>query len=264
MTSIRNPYEILSPSLVTDGSKLDGLKSRQQRLEDLKGAEREEQLWAVAEGFEEMFLNVLMRSMRGDGKSEGFLGESYQTRMVQDMYYSELAHEMSRRRESGVGIAPMVYEFLSGERTVQHKDNTLFPRVEPTGKPGFVSPVSGRVSSEYGPRIHPISGKESFHDGIDIAAPAGTPIRAARSGKVLFAGERGGYGNVVVVDHGAGLKTLYAHNSRNIVKAGDTVKAGQVIGTVGSTGRSTGPHLHFEVRQNGEKVNPAKHLGRDS
>lgn len=121
-------------------------------------------------------------------------------------------------------------------------------------------PALGTVSSEFGTRRHPITGTVQLHAGIDIAAPTGTPVHATANGSVVFAGERGGYGLAVVIDHGYGIQTLYAHNSRLLVKAGDVVERGQPIALVGSTGLSTGPHVHYEVHVNGEPVNPRAYL----
>ena len=124
----------------------------------------------------------------------------------------------------------------------------------------FVFPANGRISSGFGNRRHPILGYSRFHAGIDFAASQGTPIYAADSGRVIFSGWYGGYGQTVIVDHGGGLSTLYAHASRLLVSEGQAVQQGQTIAAVGSTGLSTGPHLHFEVRQNGNPVNPAGYL----
>lgn len=117
-----------------------------------------------------------------------------------------------------------------------------------------------RITSEFGMRIHPIYGTERMHDGIDLASAQGVAILASADGVVAAAGERGGYGNTVVLDHGQSLSTLYAHQSSIAVSVGDTVKRGQVIGLVGSTGMSTGPHLHFEVRIAGSPVDPMQYL----
>ena len=115
-----------------------------------------------------------------------------------------------------------------------------------------------RVSSAYGVRTDPITGHQRAHHGVDLAAPTGTPIPAVRPGTVSFAGDRGGYGNLVIIDHGNGMETRYAHCHTLDVQAGDYVEAGQQIATVGSTGRSTGPHLHLELRQDGVATDPQK------
>ncbi|MGB9822403.1 M23 family metallopeptidase [Thermodesulfovibrio sp.] len=117
-------------------------------------------------------------------------------------------------------------------------------------------PVSGRITSSFGLRIDPIDGKLRHHNGIDIAVPEGTPVKPVLSGKVVYSGWRGGYGNCVIVDHGNGIQTVYAHNSKNLVKTGDTVTPQSVVALSGSTGRTTGPHLHFEVRKDGKAMNP--------
>lgn len=119
---------------------------------------------------------------------------------------------------------------------------------------GLIWPTGGTVTSEYGYRWG------RLHAGIDIADPIGTPIRAAKAGTVIYAGAMSGYGNVVIIDHGGGFSTVYAHQSRVGTSDGAEVGQGQVIGFVGNTGRSTGPHVHFETRVNGEAQNPRRYL----
>lgn len=121
-------------------------------------------------------------------------------------------------------------------------------------------PAPGYISSRFGGRNDPFGRGRSHHLGIDIDANTGDPVTAAAEGVVSFSGVRNGYGNVVEIDHGNGYKTLYAHNSANLVRAGDIVRAGQQIAKVGSTGRSTGSHLHFEVKLDGRQVNPRQYL----
>jgi murein DD-endopeptidase MepM/ murein hydrolase activator NlpD len=116
--------------------------------------------------------------------------------------------------------------------------------------------VVGRLTSGFGVRANPMGAGTESHPGLDLGAASGTPIKAVRDGTVRFSGPRGGYGNIVILDHGDGTETRYAHCSRLDVAEGATVKAGQVIAAVGSTGRSTGPHLHFEVRVKGAPVDP--------
>ena len=120
----------------------------------------------------------------------------------------------------------------------------------------FSWPTRGRVSSEYGYRRSPINGKRLFHNGIDISAPRGTPVWAALSGQVGYAGRDNTYGNYIVINHESGYRTLYAHLHVVRVKVGDSVETAQHIGDVGSTGLSTGAHLHFAVNQNGIILNP--------
>ena len=117
-----------------------------------------------------------------------------------------------------------------------------------------------RVTSNFGYRIHPITGRRSFHSGVDIAAKHGTAVYAYSDGKVVEAGWNGAYGLNVVIDHGSGLKTRYAHLSKIYVKVGQRVTTAQRIGAVGSTGRSTGSHLHFEVIVNGTPRNPWNYI----
>ena len=124
----------------------------------------------------------------------------------------------------------------------------------------FNLPSSGPISSGFGWRMHPILGYQRFHGGLDFAADYGSPILAADRGVVIFAGWYGGFGNTVILDHGNGLTTLYAHAQELYVAEGETVERGKAIAAVGSTGLSTGPHLHFEVRKEGEPVDPVGFL----
>jgi murein DD-endopeptidase MepM/ murein hydrolase activator NlpD len=124
-----------------------------------------------------------------------------------------------------------------------------------------VLPIEGGwYSSNYGWRIDPISGVRAFHEGMDFMAEMGTPARAAAGGMVIYSDFHAQYGNMIEIDHGNGLVSRYAHLSKRMVKNGDVVLSGSTIGAVGSTGRSTGPHLHFEVRQNGAPLNPVRFL----
>jgi len=128
----------------------------------------------------------------------------------------------------------------------------------PAGRPV----AEGYMSSTYGERMDPFNGEEAFHSGVDFAASAGASVLAVAAGVVTWAGVRDGFGVLVEVAHGNGLVTRYAHNSRALVNAGDTVQRGQAIAVVGSTGRSTGPHVHFEVLKNSIAINPMNYIGR--
>lgn len=123
-------------------------------------------------------------------------------------------------------------------------------------------PVSGRISSSYGYRTHPRTGLRQFHTGVDISVPRGSEVRATADGIVSFAGWTTNSGNVVVIEHGYGFSTAYAHNQRNIVKVGDRVRRNDPIALSGSTGRSTGPHVHYEVWEDGRHANPGTYHAR--
>jgi murein DD-endopeptidase MepM/ murein hydrolase activator NlpD len=122
------------------------------------------------------------------------------------------------------------------------------------------SPVVGKISSHYGQREHPRSGEENFHSGIDLSSSPGNPVKATADGIVSFSGWSGGSGNLVVLEHGHGFSTFYAHNRSIPVKVAKKVKRGDIIGYVGSTGYSTGPHVHYEIWKDGKPINPVNYL----
>lgn len=158
-------------------------------------------------------------------------------------------------RENGVEVERKILEekiLSQPEKQVVLQGTKAKPLTVATGS--FSNPARGSLSSRFGWRW----GRK--HEGIDIAAKIGTPIYAADGGKVSFSGTQSGYGKVVIIDHGNGLQTVYGHNSKNLVSKGDKVYKGQKIAEVGNTGRSTGPHVHFEVRKNGKPVNPLSYV----
>ncbi|MGH8672449.1 MAG: M23 family metallopeptidase [Burkholderiales bacterium] len=120
--------------------------------------------------------------------------------------------------------------------------------------------TTGWYTSDFGWRIDPFNGRQAFHEGVDFTAPSGTPILAAAGGIVVYSDFHAGYGNMVEIDHGNGVTSRYGHASRRLVKAGDIIMRGQKIAEVGNSGRSSGPHLHFEVRHNGVAQNPSRYL----
>ncbi|MBO8127069.1 MAG: peptidoglycan DD-metalloendopeptidase family protein [Firmicutes bacterium] len=145
------------------------------------------------------------------------------------------------------------------EAWLKEHETPALPK-DQTGKVRLTWPVRGQVTAEYGWRVHPIDKVKRFHEGIDIEAAQGTPIKAAAAGRVALSGWVGGYGYTVILEHADGFSTVYAHASKLLVQAGDLVQAGQTIAEVGSTGLSTGPHLHFEVRRSGQAVDPREYL----
>lgn len=132
--------------------------------------------------------------------------------------------------------------------------------LNPSRKLSYQLPVSGRLSSRFGRRIHPIDRTAKFHTGLDLAVPRGTSVQAAAGGEVSFAGWSGGYGNLLIIQHPDGRETRYGHLDQLLVVVGDKVAAGQGVALSGSTGKSTGPHLHFEIRENGHVVDPTRIL----
>jgi murein DD-endopeptidase MepM/ murein hydrolase activator NlpD len=133
---------------------------------------------------------------------------------------------------------------------------SLSERVMPSGRPI----TDGWLSSGFGKRNDPFTGKREFHKGLDFAGKKGGDVVSVGEGVVTWSGKRYGYGNLVEINHGNGYATRYGHNERNLVKVGDTVKKGELIALIGSSGRSTGPHVHFEVLRNGKAVNPSRYL----
>ncbi|WP_300382030.1 M23 family metallopeptidase, partial [Clostridium sp.] len=132
-----------------------------------------------------------------------------------------------------------------------------------TGDPSqesFLRPGYGVVTDPYGPRTNPVTGAAGFHTGVDLGDPYGANVSASKSGEVVYSGWIDGYGNTVIIDHGSGFQTLYGHNSSLLVSVGQKVSRGETISLVGSTGMSTGPHIHWEIRINGQHVNPLNYL----
>ena len=173
------------------------------------------------------------------------MGEKKQEEALKEMHQelSQLKGAATRQETS----LQMLIEYFEDKRSLYASTPSIWP-------------VRGWVTSPFGPRTSPFSGIPTFHEGIDIAAQTGTPIIAPADGVVIKAEFSTGYGNMVEISHGYGIKTIFGHNSRLNVKAGQLVRRGDVISYVGDTGSSTGPHLHYEVRLNGLPVNPVKYL----
>ncbi len=216
--------------------KVQGLDAHTPIVELPKGPE-------AAEAFEAYLIGFLSKQMR-EAVPDGPLNAG-----AAGMFAELFDQEIGKRAAAGQGIGLRAELELALARH-EHPEPPHAAEVDALER------VRTRVTSGFGERRDPIDGSTKMHDGLDLGLPSGAAVRAERAGVVSFAGERGGYGDVVIIDHGAGLETRYAHCSSLGVKPGDRVGEGAVIATVGSTGRSTGPHLHIEVRQDGVAVDP--------
>ncbi|MGP1387606.1 MAG: murein hydrolase activator EnvC family protein [Thainema sp.] len=183
-----------------------------------------------------------------------------QTTLVDRLRVDRQALEAAEAKlaKDSEGVADLIRQKLAEQEAARLAADRN--RIITSGSGQFSYPVSASITSSFGTRIHPILGYRRFHAGVDFGASHGSTIRAADSGTVIFSGWYGGYGRSVIISHGGGLTTLYAHASATYVKEGTSVQKGEPIAAVGSTGLSTGPHLHFEVRKNGEPVNPMSYL----
>ena len=174
----------------------------------------------------------------------------------------QIMNEAKRQKDAAAAMeADLIAESNNVRRLIQARSGSL--QGEGTvvqGSGTFIWPCNGPITSPFGYRTHPIFGTTIYHAGMDIGVDYGTPIHAADGGTVILAGWCGGYGNAVIIDHGNGLQTLYGHNTSVAVSEGQAVSQGEVIAYAGSTGYSTGPHCHFEVRENGEAVDPMGYL----
>lgn len=176
--------------------------------------------------------------------------------------------ETSADVANGAALTPSFPESLSEYNFLQSasisKIYRNYPKQWQTHVRPSLWPVEGRLMSSFGGRTDPFSGEGAIHTGVDLSAPAGTPVRVAADGIIVHSGWRGGYGRLVIVDHGNGLQTYYGHLSRFDVVTGQEVRRGDVIGKSGASGRVTSPHLHYEVRMGGNPVNPYNFLARSA
>ncbi len=183
-----------------------------------------------------------------------------QTALVDRLRVDRQALEAAEAKlaKDSEGVADLIRQKLAEQEAARRAADRN--RIITSGSGQFSYPVNASITSSFGTRVHPILGYRRFHAGVDFGASHGSTIRAADAGVVIFSGWYGGYGRSVIISHGDGLTTLYAHASAAYVKEGASVQKGEPIAAVGSTGFSTGPHLHFEVRKNGEPVNPMNYL----
>jgi murein DD-endopeptidase MepM/ murein hydrolase activator NlpD len=257
-------------------SPLHGLGLADARLltpeRDAAAVDRAENRREAAIKFEAYLAQIMVREMRKTVPDGMFGGQALQ------VFTDLLDQEVSERIAEGgrLGLADQLMAQmgepegpgpagrLAASLSVPYLPGPLpgMPEAAPaTGPRNGKLPVLGRISSRFGKRSDPFHGNTRHHHGIDIAAAEGSPIRAAEGGVVVMAGEQGGYGKLIVVEHRDGSQAFYAHCSAIEVEPGQQVRAGAPIGRVGQTGRATGPHLHFELRQGGEAVDPFEVYG---
>ena len=244
-------------------STVDPLSLGRIMSSDLSQPQRSEM--ASAE-FETYFVEMLLKEMRKSVPKGMFSSPAMD--LFTEMMDKAIAREIAESGGLGFAAAMLEQSDEAGSlaKTIQVARDSMpvlreiQERSIPQGLNDLSAhqPLHGKLTSTFGMREHPILGVVRMHNGIDIAAAKGTDVEAALAGTVVFSGKRGGYGNTIMIEHSNGLTTMYAHCESLSVQKGDTVHQGQSIATVGSTGLSTGPHLHFEVRRDGVAVDPQK------
>lgn len=223
-------------------------------------AQEKAKLKKACQMFEAQFLKILWKEMRKTVQLTKLNHGGYGEEVFTDLLDQAVSDQSVK--SGSMGIADMLERQLSREGYARPGTKMGEQLITKSADSSLQMPVSGGIlSSGFGSRQHPITGEDQEHAGLDIAAPEGTPVWAAAAGRVEFAGENGGYGNLVIVTHADGGQTYYGHLDEIAVGEGELVSSGQKLGTVGSTGTSTGPHLHFETRDaSGQAVNPLPKL----
>jgi len=272
------PLHVLQPDENTRAQQLHAQMTTGER--GLNG--KPQDVKSAAAELASLFVYQMLAAMRRTVPKSGLLDKGFAHDTYLSLFDQEIARHMARRED--LGLTTLLQRQLKetdADRRLPGRPDTALPRPPRTGtslapllqagralaidayrqQAGptddmFVLPVEGQRTSGYRMQLHPIDHAERPHSGMDIAAPDGTPIQAAAAGQVVFSGTQAGYGNVVVIQHKEGYATLYAHNTDNLVSVGTPVRQGQPIATVGSTGQSIGPHLHFEVHKDGKWLDP--------
>ncbi len=254
-----NRYEYINKIIEFDDNLIDNLMQTEQTIAD-----------TVTEIDTKKLEQEILASQQQDKKNELEVALEQKNAVVAKLLQNQQTYEqqLSDLEAASNNVKALIKEAeakaeaarKAAAAQAQAAKRAQAPQVKYNGV--FAWPVSGytRINDEYGYRKNPISGKGELHTGLDIQASTGTNIFAAADGVVITARYMNGYGNTVIIDHGGGISTLYGHNSKLVVSAGQEVKKGQVISKAGSTGYSTGPHLHFEVRQNGVAISPWTYL----
>lgn len=244
-----------------------GLEGKVHAALNASGKEQRSELKKVAQEFEAVFIAYLLKVMRETIEESGLMEEGFGKTIYTEMFDQEVSMSIARR--GALGISDLLYKHLLEIEPEKEQMNSTESPASPHGSGNGASsqnegretndlqlPVLAPVSSRFGPRADPFSHKRRMHKGVDFAAPKGAPVAAPLPGKVVSAGCESGYGNTILIQHPNGLQTRYGHLDAIHVQKGQEVAGGQIIGTVGDTGRSTGPHLHFEAIRMGKHVDP--------
>ena len=257
------------------------LENRLQAVQGVSGTKQKPELKKVSQEFEAVFIAHLLKVMRETIEESGLLEGGFGKSTYTELFDQEVSLSLARR--GTLGISNLLYENLSKKiNNTEEQKSDKTPDGGAAGSSTISSnpsrnasdannvsqeaisdlqlPVRAPISSAFGMRKDPFSHLAKFHKGLDLSAPEGMKVVPALAGTVVFAGYMNGYGNTVVVQHSGELQTRYGHLGSLAVRVGDTVDSQNILGTVGSTGRSTGAHLHFEVIRNGLAVDPAANL----
>jgi murein DD-endopeptidase MepM/ murein hydrolase activator NlpD len=248
-------------NLVQQDKYLDKVSDKRQRI-----VSRVERLRSRLESKRQELADEKALADRATQEAQAARDEIATLRAQIEPARAEAAQQEAAEQSAIDAIQSRKTEFESELASLQAASDSIAARLRALGSgPGVAGqcearPVPGPITSGFGQRYHPVLQYTRMHSGADMSAGTGTPIHACRAGTVVIAGSQGGYGNAVIIDHGGGMATLYAHQSQIATSVGAQVAAGDVIGYVGSTGLATGPHLHFEVRLSGNPVDPAPYL----
>lgn len=276
---VPDTYSQLPADLLSSGNRLD---SQIRAAQNSSGEKRKSELKAAAQEFESLFVAYLLKAMRETIDESGLTDGGFGKTIYTELFDQEVSRCIARR--GALGIADLIYEKITANSTAKEEQQKSKPipgdvTVSPSQAPSSASPQDGGASpgaepeitdlqlpvqapicSAFGLRRDPMSHLVQFHKGVDLSAPEGTKVASALPGTVVFAGYENGYGNTILIQHSGGLQTRYGHLRSIAVKTGDVVSSEAILGTVGSTGRSTGPHLHFEVIRMGKPVDPLPEL----
>ncbi len=231
------------------------IEADRQLIQELQAMAKEVEQQRIALEAQRNEISLILQELAAQ-KNQLQQQAAAQEQLMSRLAKERAAYEAAQRRlEADSQQLTRLIQYLLAQQARQRRGRDPFQ-----GRGRLLPPVHGPITSGFGWRLHPIYGSRRFHTGIDFGVPIGTPVRAAERGTVLYAGWYGGYGYTVIINHGGGITTLYAHNSRLTVGVGQEIQRGQVVAASGSTGLSTGPHVHFEVRVNGQPVDPRRYL----